>query len=335
MFSRPPPNKAMHLAALGAAGDRQAVGPIQGQILDTSSSGSRMRRLLIVPGHGVYWNGHWHGLPFEDPVLPRGHQGAVMYERHVEEGLRALQDDGRYDVVAFSGGRTRGTASPEVANVSEAAGMQQFAIDAGLLRQNLAPALVLEEWARDSFENVFFSILAYYRSTGEWPGFVGVISLAPKALRFVAIGCGLALGADQFQFHCSGGYGRRGARSPGGALAGEGADYVASMSTQRGGRWLLTDPLHRDVKKFGQKRVPDRTPSSYWRDGMGRPTSVKTVVDYGATEQQYLDALKSTYCRTPGDLAERLIEAVTSACPSDGWTSIDMWPWNPYPVLRR
>ena len=143
--------------------------------------------LIIVPGHAIFENKEWHG----------GFYGDTNYfETHVSDGIRLWKEKG-YTALAFSGGRTR--PSEDLKN-SEAEGMLEFARGAGLLESG--EDVLLESFARDSFENVFFSLLLFHKEYGAWPEKVGIASWPFKTGRFKAIAAVLKLPA--FEYYPSG-----------------------------------------------------------------------------------------------------------------------------------
>ena len=72
-----------------------------------------------------------------------------------------LLDECGYELLVFSGGRTRPQLEKETGLLSEAEGMKAFAVRSGKLSGE-EDRVILESWARDSMENVFFSLLAFF-----------------------------------------------------------------------------------------------------------------------------------------------------------------------------
>src|SRR5262249_5602785 len=117
--------------------------------------------LIAGFGHALYQNGEWHGgFPGEEAV----------YEQHVIASVELFQRLSGPKVLIFSGGKTR-PQLPAVqrgeVNVSEGAGMFAFARERRLA--TTWDDILAEEYARDSFENFWFSILAFHRHTHTWP----------------------------------------------------------------------------------------------------------------------------------------------------------------------
>ena len=236
--------------------------------------------LLMLAGHAIYQGGRWHG----------GHQNEDrLYETHVRDAFRIFAEEG-YEALALSGGRSRPQLAPEIGN-SEAEGMLEYARSAGLT----GPGVVLSEgFGRDSFENLFFSMLCFHRRFGEWPSRVGAVSWKFKALRFYLIACGLRLAEGRFRFFGSG--------DPAGqpaieAFAAASVQYDAMIV--RGGE--IVDPLHRDAQWFGAKRL-GRMPREF------------------GSNADYMRRVKQEYGNA------ELIELVEAVEPGAGWRDV-AWPW--------
>jgi len=236
--------------------------------------------LLMLAGHAIYQGGRWYG----------GHQNEDrLYEMHVRDafGICAAES---YQALALSGGRSRPQLAPEIGN-SEAQGMLEYARAAGLVESG---AVLWEGFGRDSFENLFFSMLCFHRQFGEWPSRVGAVSWKFKALRFYLIACGLRLAEGRFRFFGSG--------DPAGqpaieAFAAASVQYDATIV--RGGE--IVDPLHRDRQWFGAKRL-GRTPREF------------------ASNEDYLRRVKQEYGNA------ELIDLVESIEPGPAWRDV-AWPW--------
>ena len=239
------------------------------------------RGLLMLAGHAIYQDGHWHG----------GHAGEErLYAEHIHDAFRIFAAEG-YDALVLSGGRSRPHLAPQIGN-SEAEGMRDYALESGLMGED--DAVLLEPFGRDSFENLFFAMLCFHRQRGEWPSRVGAVSWKFKALRFYLIACGLRLADGRFRFFGSG--------DPSGQQS---VETSAAASAEYDSRIVrdgqIIDPLHRDARQFGSKRL-GRTPREF----------------SGNTE--YLDVVKQTYG------SAELIDLVESVAPGPAWRGI-RWPW--------
>jgi len=236
------------------------------------------RGLLMLAGHAIYQDGQWHG----------GHQNEDrLYEEHVRDAYRICAAE-NYQALALSGGRSRPHLGEAIVN-SEAQGMLDYARAAGLASPDAH--VLLESYGRDSFENLFFSLLCFHRRFGEWPARVGAVSWKFKALRFYLIACGLGLNGSRFRFYGSG--------DPASfeEFAIAGVEYDAMIV--RGGE--IVDPLHRDRQWFAAKRL-GRMPREF------------------AGNADYLARVKQEY-----GCAE-LIDRVEAVEPGPAWRTI-AWPW--------
>jgi hypothetical protein len=240
--------------------------------------------MLVCPGHAIYYQGKWIG----------GERGgseeemAAIFAGHVHEACRMFREH-RYGALCVSGGRTR-PQDPLVKGASEADGLIAYMREhVTALGIDDAPVL-LESYARDSFENVFFSLLAFRQRYNRWPQRIGIVSWKYKILRFYVAAVGLNV-HDRFAFYGSG--------DPAGQAM---ADVILRESinlnrTIQGGRMI--DPLHRG-RWFQEKRA-GRTPN-----GLGNP--------------HYLDCVKEAYSRSAD-----LIDMVEQQQPGH-WRNA-RWPW--------
>jgi hypothetical protein len=138
--------------------------------------------LILVPGHGVCKPGlttparagldsSWvGGFPGEGP----------LYVAHAEMGVRlAAEMPGA--LLMFSGGQTREEAGAR----SEAEGYWEIADSAGWWGSPFVKTrAVKEEYARDSFENLLFSLAFFRQQTANWPNSVTVCGWKFKEKRY-------------------------------------------------------------------------------------------------------------------------------------------------------
>lgn len=131
---------------------------------------------LILCCHCVYHEGEIYSEFPEDKAI---------YEQQLRESIKALQE-GNYEVLVISGGYTK-----KEVEKSEAQGMLDWAHD---LELNLnTEKVLLEEYSRDSFENVLFSMCRFYLEYKQFPESVGVCSWKSKERRFRIVGKALRL----------------------------------------------------------------------------------------------------------------------------------------------
>lgn len=241
--------------------------------------------ILILPGHAIYHEGVWHGGE-------RGGNAEALkdvFAGHVSDACEIYRAE-CYKVLCLSGGKSR-PKDESVRNVSEAQGLCHYI---GQNKENLRAGdiqIIEERWARDSFENVFFSLLAYHHEFGEWPQRVGVVSWKYKALRFYVAAVGLNIG-DLFTYYGSGDPADQEAVVD--ILLREAANLQHIIPAQE-----IVDPLHRNPWFYSkrQKRTPDNL-----------------------SNEAYLKHVKSAY--PSGNTAINCVEASDIGA----WQG-SQWPW--------
>ncbi|SCU72346.1 uncharacterized protein TEOVI_000392200 [Trypanosoma equiperdum] len=151
--------------------------------------------LIIVPGHGVLNAPNASEWKNESEWCLEPHQlraGVVLplcFASHIRRGLEILRDQINTSILIFSGGQTCGIAGPR----SEALGYYIVAKESKLFgifepeyvaKDIMNGRIFTEEFARDSYENLLFSIARFYEVTGHFPGSVVVVGWKHKAERF-------------------------------------------------------------------------------------------------------------------------------------------------------
>lgn len=178
-------------------------------------AGSRRHDLIIVPGHASFKqtvplplppdyidDRYWALQPFQRGEPP-------YYREHIDRALELAGDD---SLLVFSGGRTRAESGREW---SEARTYDQIARLSP--RYSLA-SVALEEYARDSFQNVDFSIRLFRERQGYDPRMVTVVGWIFKSERFYLHAQALGRGAGTF---CYEGVNNPAPADLAGAVAGE------------------------------------------------------------------------------------------------------------------
>mmetsp|Transcript_23578 Transcript_23578/g.23772 ORF Transcript_23578/g.23772 Transcript_23578/m.23772 type:complete len:345 (+) Transcript_23578:206-1240(+) len=140
---------------------------------------------IIVPGHAAmriskqhdasYDENAWYLLPYQ---IGMGFPSIIT--SHIRKALDILQQD-KKSLLIFSGGQTRHDVGP----FSEAASYYFLATGQNWIQehQNI-DRVYLEEYARDSFENLLFSLCRFHEITGRYPDRVSVVGFDFKSHRF-------------------------------------------------------------------------------------------------------------------------------------------------------
>lgn len=145
-----------------------------------------MEHLIIIPGHAVmrlskqneasFNEDAWYLLPYQ---LGVGFPSIIT--SHVQKGIQLLEND-KNALLIFSGGQTRHDVGP----ISEAASYYFLALAQKWIPED-QDKIYLEEYARDSFENLLFSIARFREITGHYPSRISVVGFDFKSYRFTSL----------------------------------------------------------------------------------------------------------------------------------------------------
>ncbi|KAH9597908.1 hypothetical protein LSM04_006066 [Trypanosoma melophagium] len=151
--------------------------------------------LIMVPGHGVLgalsvsdWRNE-NNWGLEPHQLRDGVSLPLCFASHIRRGLQILKEDVNASLLIFSGGQTRDGSGPRseglsyylVAEETELFGLFDSVVERKYVLQN---RIFAEEFARDSYENLLFSIARFYEVTGRFPERIIVVGWKHKEKRF-------------------------------------------------------------------------------------------------------------------------------------------------------
>lgn len=146
---------------------------------------AKMKNLVMVAGHSVYTSSRCEKVEKEESWFlepyQKNHGQAATFVRHIETGVEIADwDDGA--LLLFSGGETRKDAGPR----SEAQSYWTVAESRGWFgkQESVKWRALTEEHARDSFENLLFSVCRFRELTGAYPQNITVVSYDFKEERF-------------------------------------------------------------------------------------------------------------------------------------------------------
>lgn len=145
-----------------------------------------LNHLIVVAGHAVVkitdlaqadiHDESWYLLPYQ-----RNQGFPEIIASHILKGIELTNLDEKAMLV-FSGGESRRDVGP----ISEAASYYYLAIEKKWM-SSIIPRVYLEEYARDSFENLLFSICRFREVVGRYPHHITVIGFDFKEHRFTAL----------------------------------------------------------------------------------------------------------------------------------------------------
>eukprot|EP01041_Mallomonas_annulata_P003746 gene3746-7436_t len=143
----------------------------------------KLNHAIIVPGHAAmrlskqnvaaHDEDAWYLLPYQ-----RGQGFPSIITSHIQKGLNLLENDDN-SMLIFSGGQTRQDVGP----ISEAASYYFLASSQSWIHSD-ANRIFLEEYARDSFENLLFSLCRFREITGYYPSKISIVGFDFKSDRF-------------------------------------------------------------------------------------------------------------------------------------------------------
>lgn len=116
----------------------------------------------------------WYLLPYQRNI---GFPSIIC--SHIKAGIE-LAKKAKDSLLIFSGGQTRKDVGP----ISEAASYYFLANEKNWIDSKNAQNVYLEEFARDSFENLLFSICRFREIVGYYPKSISVIGFDFKSQRF-------------------------------------------------------------------------------------------------------------------------------------------------------
>ncbi|KAK3144715.1 hypothetical protein QOZ80_4AG0316840 [Eleusine coracana subsp. coracana] len=211
----------------------------------------RLRNLVMVAGHSIYTSASCGKTDREDSWFLEPYQKhpgqAATFLAHIKEGVEIAAGD-ENALLLFSGGETRKDAGPR----SEAQSYWAIAESKGWFGkdESVRSRALTEEHARDSFENLLFSVCRFRELTGQYPQNITVVSYDFKEERFAQLHR-TALGFPEGRFFFSGTPATPAAREA--AMKGEAAvrsqfledpyGCLGSLHVKR----LKRDPFHRTI----------------------------------------------------------------------------------------
>lgn len=141
-----------------------------------------LENLVLVAGHAVYVADNFNDPASDNSWFLRVFQRGEppFYIEHIRNGVDFAADDPKA-LLVFSGGQTRYEAGPK----SEAQSYWMVADHFNWWwRADVRLRATTEEFARDSFENLLFSICRFYECCATYPQKVTVVSWGFKKERF-------------------------------------------------------------------------------------------------------------------------------------------------------
>lgn len=175
-----------HAAVAAAPSDRTAESAAENR---RPLQWAKFTTLVMVAGHAIFRGPNWDNVSLREErnwllePFQKGQVSTIL--KHIETGVQLIAND-PFAMLLFSGGQTRDSSGPRSEaltywSIAKANGWYGRANDA------VENRTFAEEYARDSFENVLFSICRFHQITGRYPRKIKVVSFAFKRDRFITL----------------------------------------------------------------------------------------------------------------------------------------------------
>lgn len=198
-FSPPPAPGAAGVGDDGMACTPLSPPPTVALATPGSPATASLTHLIVVAGHAVFHGAAspaaaahpsaWTLAPFQATEAPE-------YIAHIQAGVAAAAADPTA-LLVFSGGVTRkGCEGSEAGGYVKCAALHDWWGAAATLNGRVAT----DTHARDSYENVLFSLAAFHTATGAYPATLTVVSWPFKRVRFGDHVATLRWPADRYAF---------------------------------------------------------------------------------------------------------------------------------------
>ncbi|KAL0484355.1 hypothetical protein AKO1_004995 [Acrasis kona] len=148
-------------------------------IIQSSSEPLSLDTLIMVPCHAIYTGGDVTSA--QSWILEEYQKDSnqhLIFISHIEEGIKLLSRN-KDALLVFSGGMTRANSNGK----SEAGGYWDVAREK-IEDESVRSRIVTEDFARDSFENLLFSLARFYEMTLKWPSKIVTVGFEFKRKRF-------------------------------------------------------------------------------------------------------------------------------------------------------
>jgi hypothetical protein len=151
------------------------------------------RELILVPCHGIWMNSTVHRG--ESTWCCDHPEEGPCYACHAKAAaFRAAENPS--STLVFSGGMTLAAAGPR----SEAQSYLEFCGAMNWWNTEPPACVLLEEYARDSLENLLFAIAVFARAHHSWPDRIAVFGWEFKQQRFERHRAALGWPSERFEY---------------------------------------------------------------------------------------------------------------------------------------
>lgn len=156
---------------------------------DTSGAWGSLTHLILLPGHAIQWCTEVGKSPTDESCwyLQSFQHGQVpLFLAHIRRAIEEAANDPK-SLLIFSGGQTRPGVGLRTEAHSYFSAAEQLGYFADFDGTNVYDRSVSEDFARDSLENVMYSVCRFKQIVGHYPRKITVVGFPFKSTRFVEL----------------------------------------------------------------------------------------------------------------------------------------------------
>lgn len=158
-----------------------------------------LNHLIIVAGHAIWLGGNKYKKDIDWILEPHQANQTETFVAHIREGAKLAKQSPR-SLLIFSGGETRYAAGARSESQSYTALFQLLEQEDPILGS--LDRVTTEEFARDSYENLLFSVARFHEVTGGYPEKISVVGFLFKQERYSDIHCkAIRFPKSRFTYH--------------------------------------------------------------------------------------------------------------------------------------
>lgn len=154
---------------------------------DAKQEWSGLTHLILLPGHGIQWCTEQGKFATDESCwyLESYQKGQVkLFLAHIRRAIEEAANDPKA-LLVFSGGQTRPGVGLRTEAHSYFAAAEQLGYFTAFDGTDVYDRAVSEDYAKDSLENLMFSVCRFKEITGQYPRKITVVGFPFKGPRFI------------------------------------------------------------------------------------------------------------------------------------------------------
>ncbi len=156
---------------------------------ETSSAWNALTHLILLPGHGIQWCTEVGKSPTDEScwyLQPYQKGQVALFLAHIRRAIEEAANDPKA-LLIFSGGQTRPGVGLRTESHSYFSAAEKLGYFTDFDGTNVYDRSVSEDFAKDSLENLMFSVCRFKEITGQYPRKITVVGFPFKAQRFIEL----------------------------------------------------------------------------------------------------------------------------------------------------